>query len=602
LSRSAGVSIVVLLLATACGGASPASPGGSPDAGTAPELDGASLPDAIDTDDATLLASSEAQLAVRRHLSDEVDLAAILGEDGPEVVADIEAAEIAYGEEAIAEFVEEMSIDLEAMDGRSRAVAAAAPHPPPAREESLGWSGSMFGNTAFLTSTWMGFAPQGVHNLADNDTFQTQTLTKDPKTHEADIGNLHERLVLTEKITIGAGQGRLVFEVVLTSTAVMTNRATGAEVARRFSSDTGRFEVNACPNAQGVAEGHYTIVDQADVTTPGQASDGWVASTVATFRILNGEDAHLIQTEVEVGVAAGAHGTRAGTGEAFDWDASGAYSIVLPARGATEYRDVTDHTSRNATPANTAQLGSLVAMANHYLAEAAKEAEKFWRSGKCIEMETDDDSRTVKPGEEIEITSEPIGRFDEEPIDAPVKASFSGTKSLEPTDSDVDPPATFTFVAGSEEGDRGTIQLEQTGRRGIGKKTVVFTVGGNDYRVNGTMPGMGGLSGTKCDGIGGAWQLTWSGPSLTGLTTFTLPDDGSTAPAESLIDIGEGEGSAHWDMDGTASVTLPEDGPPILHFDLGQGKVTVSAFGQSHTSDTTGVPADFELEQGDFCQ
>ena len=513
LSKSAGVSFVVLLLAAACGTGAQGSPGGSPSSTTAPELDGASLPDPIDTEDATFLRSAEAQLAVRRHLSDEVNLAALLGEDGPEVVADIEAAEIAYGEETMAEFVEEMGIDLEAMDDRSRAVAALGPLTPPARDANFGWSGSMFGNTAFLTSTWMGFAPQAVHNLAGGDTFQQQTLTKDPKTHESDIGNLHERLVLTEKITIGGGQGRLVFEVVLTSTAVMTNKATGVEVARRFSSDTGRFEVNACPDAQGVAEGQYTIVDQADVTTPGQASDGWVASTVATFRIINGDDAHLIQTEVEVGVAAGAHGARAGTGEAFDWDASGAYSMVLPARGATEYRDVTDHTSRNATPANTAQLGSLVAMANHYLAQADKEAETFWRSGKCIEMETDEDSRTVKPGEEIELTSEPVGRFDKEPIDAPVKASFSGTKSLEPADSEVDPPATFTFIAGSKEGDKGTIQLEQTSKRGIGKKTVVFTVGGNDYRVNGTVPGTGGLTGTKCDGIGGAWQLTWSGPS-----------------------------------------------------------------------------------------
>ena len=91
-------------------------------------------------------------------------------------------------------------------------------------------------------------------------------------------------------------------------------------------------------------------------------------------------------------------------------------------------------------------------------------------------------------------------------------------------------------------------------------------------------------------------------PVHSGLTTFTLPEDGGSAPAESVIDVSAGEGSAHWDMNGTASVTVPEDGPPILHFDLGQGKVTVSALGQSHTNDTTGVPADFVLEQGDFCQ
>ena len=40
----------------------------------------------------------------------------------------------------------------------------------------------------------------------------------------------------------------------------------------------------------------------------------------------------------------------------------------------------------------------------------------------------------------------------------------------------VDVPASFTFVAGHESGDRGSLTLTQTGRRGIGTATLDFTV------------------------------------------------------------------------------------------------------------------------------
>ena len=37
-------------------------------------------------------------------------------------------------------------------------------------------------------------------------------------------------------------------------------------------------------------------------------------------------------------------------------------------------------------------------------------------------------------------------------------------------------PPTFTFIAGPSEGDKGTIDLSQVSNRGIGKRTVEYTV------------------------------------------------------------------------------------------------------------------------------
>ncbi len=48
------------------------------------------------------------------------------------------------------------------------------------------------------------------------------------------------------------------------------------------------------------------------------------------------------------------------------------------------------------------------------------------------------------------------------------------------------PPASFTFIAGPKQGDKGTIDLTQTGVRGIGKKTVEFTVAGSSVAFAGT--------------------------------------------------------------------------------------------------------------------
>lgn len=72
--------------------------------------------------------------------------------------------------------------------------------------------------------------------------------------------------------------------------------------------------------------------------------------------------------------------------------------------------------------------------------------------------------------------------------------------------------------------------------RGIGKMTVEFTVEPSDYRViNGEVPGVGGLpSGAQ---LVGPWTLEWLGVDQTGATTFTLADDGGTAPAHTDLTI-----------------------------------------------------------------
>ena len=89
----------------------------------------------------------------------------------------------------------------------------------------------------------------------------------------------------------------------------MSDPTTGSPIARRTSTGTGHFEINGCPDSQGVSPGTYTLLNQEEVTGAGGTSNGGASTTNATFRVLNGDDAHLIETDAQITTAAGAHGT-----------------------------------------------------------------------------------------------------------------------------------------------------------------------------------------------------------------------------------------------------------------------------------------------------
>ena len=116
-------------------------------------------------------------------------------------------------------------------------------------------------------------------------------------------------------------------------------------------------------------------------------------------------------------------------------------------------------------------------MAQLLLAQIGRETETFWRSGKCIELTPSHDTGTVDPNEEVDLSVTAAGKFQPAEIAQSMSATFSGAQSLDPTGEPVPYPPTFTFIAGPNEGDKGTIDLQQVSNRGIGKRTVELTVG-----------------------------------------------------------------------------------------------------------------------------
>jgi len=532
-----------------------------------------SLPAAEST---TFLAAAQAELDLHQQLRDDVDAQAVLGPNGGAFLADIDEAQKAFGEAALAEFVKQTKLDIATATQPGARLAIFRPLAPPRPDTADEWTGSMFGNTSLMVSMWLGFAPLMIESNAGAAQFQQATQQK-TETHDSQTGGQIEHLVLTERVTFGAGQGRVVFDVVITSTAVITDMATGAEVARRISTDNGHFEVNACPDAQGIGEGKYTLVDQEEVSRPGGVSNGGSGSTQATFRVLNGDDAHLIETGVEAAVAAGAHGTHVSadgaTGDPFDWGAQATYAVTIPASGSARYGDVTNQASHDATPTNLGALGSLIAIADNYVAEAAKAAEKFWRSGQCIELKPSEQSRTVRPDEQITLTVDSKHKWDGQQVTAGIEAAFSGVASLSPTGEQVSPIASFDFVAGPTQGDKGTIDLTQEGKRGIGKMTVEFTVAGVDYRAEYTGRYLAGTLQYCGAQPHPYWGLSFVDPAAEpDLLAFDFPP-GSNGPVRGQLSHSLGFGYTRF-AQGTGEF-LPGN-PPRFRLVLGDGTYTLT--------------------------
>jgi hypothetical protein len=107
---------------------------------------------------------------------------------------------------------------------------------------------------------------------------------------------------------------------------------------------------------------------------------------------------------------------------------------------------------------------------------AAPEFEKFWRSGKCIAVLVSPEGGDVEKDSVTTVTAKVKHKVEGNELDKPVEAKLDGVKTIDPAGSKQKAPATFRYTAGSEDGDRGTVQLESVSNRGIGHASVTFTI------------------------------------------------------------------------------------------------------------------------------
>lgn len=580
---------------TSSGAAQP-TPSGAPDAGP--------LVDFATTTDPGAAAAREQELT--NQLRDDTGFAPLIGASGTAALTDLDAITNTFAQQLIADVA--AAIDAGTIPGASgtapgRLAAVgdwiAAGNRSPSEIDT-----SVFANTGFTTSALMGLYA-GLVRLAGESA--SGTLPRQ-ETVQQTSGGLNHKVDLGTTLTVTTGGGHVSMDVVMTATDSITDAASGSFVALYTSRTTAHFDVNACPDDSGVADGTYTFETKHelnDVSSPTASRSGAGRSADAPFRLIDGPDAHLVRIEAALDMTADGHGPGSAGGpgptEPFDWGANQHVDLVMPAGGGTTASGVTRNVSGSGGERSASGAMFLSsAMAQLFLAELAKEAEKFWRSGECIEIKTSEEGRDVTPDETVDFEATAVGKFDGADIDAPIKGTFNGEKSLDPDGQAQDPPASFTFTAGSDKDDKGTIQLEQTGVRGIGKKTLEFKVGVSDYRIDEVPLGGfdGWVSGLKCDGLAGAWTLNYGG-QISGMSTFTLPEGGAAAPAHTDLFIASP--NTHYSLNGTASV-VDTDEHTTMTFVLGTGTVKITVPDATVTQPfSMGAPLTLQLEKGDFC-
>ena len=340
---------------------------------------------------------------------------------------------------------------------------------------------SLFANTGFTANALMSMFAGIVRQAASNG---SGTIPRQEHFTD-DSGGLHQEVDLSSTISATTGGGRASGDITMSATDRIS-KPDGTFVALYTSTASGHFDVNACPDAGGIGEGTYSFTTKHELNDLGGGANvqsGAGRSVEAPFKLVNGDNAKLLRIEASLDMNADARGPGSpggpGPTSPFGWNASQVQDVSMPAGGGTIASGAAPTVSGSGGEAASGSMFLSSAMAQLFLATIGGEAERFWRSGECIELKPSRDSGMVEPSEKVDLTVDSKAKFgDRADVEGPIVAKFSGKKSLDPHDQPQDAPAHFAFEAGTEEGDVGTISLEQTSRRGIGKRKVDYTVGG----------------------------------------------------------------------------------------------------------------------------
>ena len=499
----AGIVAAVLLVSVGLAGCAgtPAGSAGSDSSSTprvveessspAPSAGGVAAPPGVTlvrlADTADPAAAADRELALISEVRDDGGMVALLharGADGDGVLATLDAIAAEFSQRTLRDataFLETGAFPgATGIDPLAGHVATIDDRPYAPRPAAEAIDISLFADTGFTASALTGLFTSLVDRAADTN---SGTLPRQDSLVQ-ESGGLRQEVDLRTTMTVQTGGGRVSADITMSATDRIFRSSDGSFVALYTSTSSGHFDVSACPDGDGFADGTYTFETKHelnDVSATSAARSGAGRSVDAPFRLVNGDDAHLQRIEATLDLSADARGPGSPSGpgstRAFDWHAGQRVGIVMDAGGG-----LTTATGDGATVTGTGgeRAGGAMflssAMAQLFLGQVGAEAERFWRSGKCVDLVPSDDSRDVDPREEIDLTVDAKEAFGGGTIERPIVAIFTGTASLEPTGEPVDAPARFHFEAGSEPGERGTVDLEQTSQRGIGRRQVVYTV------------------------------------------------------------------------------------------------------------------------------
>jgi hypothetical protein len=451
----------VALVAWACGGA--AEP-------TAPSTAAASDPLPVTVDVPAELIEALADPSRQRaatvgealdaRIDEQIGLVAALGPKAVGWLTDRRS-------DAYRSVLEGLGVDVTAMTPRrlsTEPVAAAG-----AGDVAFGaaWFGASIMAPLYM-NVGMSQVGNGTGQLPTQPTTTVDTRTEDGKT-------IKDSITTDARITISGSTVRA--DVKLVQRTDISDAATGAAIGSSTGNAQIIAEVNACPNSDGEVELTLAIDLSNDASgMPGGSSftmhsdeqfighvddDAWLASA--------DETATMDYTLTPPG---GSAQTGSGTRAYTHTYASGGGRGTITAANSSVGQGTMD-------PSESAKWQTMVLMTSMIArAQVMDKAQETWRTnGKCVEITTNERSRTVDRDENVQIEARLMHVFDDNLLTKPIVATLGGgTKTVLPAGEEQDSPAPVTYIAGPNVGDRGIVTMKSTSNRGIATKELQFTV------------------------------------------------------------------------------------------------------------------------------
>jgi hypothetical protein len=285
----------------------------------------------------------------------------------------------------------------------------------------------------------------------------------------------------------------------------------------------GRIAGDPCPDADGKIQITYKVtVEDAGSTTAGfAASRTTTAEGTATGSV---NDAAML-TAVEFAGTTTDRFTDPARSAWVETKAAGTVDIIGDVdRGQTAVPHGRAAVSRASSQATRADKSAGLASAGEavkLITAMLRSWEYDWRAGRCVKIRADI-PLNVAPSSQHAFDVHVVHRDGSE-LDAPVDATLSGTRSLDPLRIE-HAPAQLTYTAGDQKGDRATIDLVSTSRRGIGKLSGTIKVEQQGYRMQGGADELV-VDAVVCD-LTKPFTVTGSGITLDFVPSSTDPTSG----------------------------------------------------------------------------
>lgn len=472
--------LVVGLILSACGGpsipgASKAPPGDVPaPEGSAPAGVGSVgvVAPVIDAADDVRLALARLDAEDRARARVQAGFATEVGSGWGALSSTIDAA-IDAGVQALEA---EIGIDvpISSRDRQLASIAAPGPIDRPARASSAS-------AMAIVTAAMTAGSALGQGGTKEASSSETRTTTE---------GDDVATVTVKMKGKVTSSGSRVVAEFTFDLTGSVQNSVTGA-TAQTTGTATAHVEIDGCPDANGSSKGKMSLSSSESVSGQrdgGSGIAGWTRDLSGDFDIAVDDEANISGLVVDAVAQesvkestrepgedeAETHGHDLGVTAHYEYASGPGFS------GLTGDMASADGAVTSSVGATAADLAPLFKSAAYAISVAAivlgQAAESFWRDGKCVELIVDPDGGDVDANSITDVVAKVKHRFEGNELEVPVEATLAGVAAIDPAGERQPAPATVKYTAGPDDGDVGDVTFKTVSKRGIGKKTVKFTV------------------------------------------------------------------------------------------------------------------------------